>query len=137
VPPVPVGEGWDKCCHGILTAQAAEMAWWQRITYGTTAWRISMGRRQVVQSVNAALKGVFADLGRGFMRVMGVTNNDRHAGFHHGRLRSRNSITYTYICSIQTTHRLVRSMAHSRRWRTVAGFAGSPIVRFSARRIGR
>ena len=42
----------------------------QPITYGTTAWRISMGRRQVVESVNTALKGVFADLDRRFMRVM-------------------------------------------------------------------
>jgi hypothetical protein len=67
--------------HGILTAQAAEMAWWQRITYGTTAWRISMGRRQVVESVNAALKGVFTDLGRGFMRVMGVTKMTVMLGF--------------------------------------------------------
>jgi len=57
------------------------MAWWQRITYGTTAWRISMGRRQVVESVNAALKGVFTDLGRGFLRVMGVTKMTVLLGF--------------------------------------------------------
>ena len=70
VPLVPVAEGCQRCCRGILTAQAAEMSWWQRITYGTTAWRISTGRRQVVESVNAALKGVFTDLGRGFMAGM-------------------------------------------------------------------
>jgi hypothetical protein len=57
------------------------MAWWQRITYGTTAWRISMGRRQVVESVNAALKGAFTDLGRGFVRVMGVTKMTVMLGF--------------------------------------------------------
>jgi hypothetical protein len=81
VPLVPVEDGCEKCCNGILTALAAEMAWWQRITYGTTAWRISMGRRQVVESVNAALKGVFTDLGRGFMRVMGVTKMTVMLGF--------------------------------------------------------
>jgi hypothetical protein len=81
IPLVPVADGCDKCCSGILTAQAVEMAWWQRITYGTTAWRISMGRRQVVESVNAALKGVFTDLGRGFMRVMGVTKMTVMLGF--------------------------------------------------------
>jgi len=37
------------------------MAWCQRVAYGTTAWRISMGRRQVVESVDAALKGVSTD----------------------------------------------------------------------------
>jgi len=81
VPLVPVADGCEKCCTGILTAQAAEMAWWQRITYGTTAWRISMGRRQVVESVNAALKGPFTDLGRGFLRVMGVTKMTVMLGF--------------------------------------------------------
>jgi len=81
VPLVPVAEGCTRCCGGILTAQAAEMAWWQRITYGTTAWRISMGRRQVVESVNAALKGAFTDLGRGFLRVMGVTKMTVMLGF--------------------------------------------------------
>jgi hypothetical protein len=81
VPLVPVGEGCETCCGGILTATAVDMAWWQRITFGTTAWRISMGRRQVVESVNAALKGVFTDLGRGFLRVMGVTKMTVLLGF--------------------------------------------------------
>ena len=81
VPLVPIDEGCERCCDGILTAQAVEMAWWQRITYGTTAWRISMGRRQVVESVNAALKGAFADLGRGFLRVMGRTKMTVLLGF--------------------------------------------------------
>jgi len=81
VPLVPVDEGCKRCCGGILTAPAAEMAWWQRITYGTTAWRTSMGRRQVVESVNAALKGAFTDLGRGFMRVMGLTKMTVMLGF--------------------------------------------------------
>ncbi len=29
-----------------------ELPWWQSITFGTTAWRISMGRRQVVAAYN-------------------------------------------------------------------------------------
>ena len=40
-----------------------------------------MGRRQVAESVNAALKGAFTDLGRGFMRVMGVTKMTVMLGF--------------------------------------------------------
>jgi len=82
VPLVPIeGGGCQRCCDGILTASAAEMAWWQRITYGTTAWRISMGRRQVVESVNAALKGAFVDLARGFLRVMGTIKMTVMVGF--------------------------------------------------------
>ena len=53
-------------------AMPVELPWRQSITFGTTAWRISMGRRQVVESANSALKGAFADLSRGFFRIMGL-----------------------------------------------------------------
>jgi hypothetical protein len=79
--PLVAPTGRDRCCAGIQTALPVETAWWQRIPYGTTAWRISMGRRQVVESVNAALKGTFADLSRGFVRVMGVTKITVLLGF--------------------------------------------------------
>jgi hypothetical protein len=61
--------------------------------FGTTAWRLSMGRRQVVESVNAALKGTFADLSRGFFRVFGQTKMTillgfTVAGYNLDRIRS-------------------------------------------------
>src|SRR2546423_7049829 len=59
----------------------AELPWWQSITFGTTAWRISMGRRQVVESASSALKGAFADLSRGFFRVMGLVKTTVLLGF--------------------------------------------------------
>jgi len=59
------------CCAGILSASPSELGLTQQIPFGTTAWRISMGRRQVVESVNVALEGGFVDLARGFFRVMG------------------------------------------------------------------
>jgi hypothetical protein len=62
----------ECCCSGILTAMPVELPWWQSITFGATAWRVSMARRQVVESANSALKGAFADLSRGFFRVMGL-----------------------------------------------------------------
>ena len=70
-PLVDIPEATTCCCSGILTAMPVELPLWQRIPFGTTAWRIAMGRRQVVESVNAALKGAFVDLARGFLRVMG------------------------------------------------------------------
>lgn len=93
IPLVPIGEGCGACCNGILTAMPADLPWWQRIPFGTTAWRLSMGRRQVVESVNAALKGTFADLARGFIRVMGQTKMTvllgfTIAGFNLDRVRS-------------------------------------------------
>ena len=93
VPLVPVGDGCDRCCDGILTAMPAELPLWQRIPFGTTAWRLSMGRRQVVESANAALKGTFADLSRGFFRVFGQTKMTvllgfTIAGYNLDRIRS-------------------------------------------------
>ncbi len=78
-PLVPVDA--ERCCAGTVTVQAAELSRWQRILPGTTAWRISMGRRQIVESVNAALKGAFVDLARGFLRVMGLTKATILLGF--------------------------------------------------------
>jgi len=40
----------------ILTAIPVELPWWQSITFGKTAWRISLARRQVLGSANSALK---------------------------------------------------------------------------------
>ncbi len=93
VPLVPVDEGRERCCAGIITAMPVELPWWQRIPFGTTAWRLSMGRRQVVESVNAALKGTFADLSRGFFRVFGQTKMTillgfTVAGYNLDRIRS-------------------------------------------------
>ena len=80
-PLVEVGEGVTECCSGILSVVPAELGLNQRIPFGTTAWRISMGRRQVVESVNAALKGAFVDLARGFFRVFGQVKMTVLLGF--------------------------------------------------------
>jgi len=71
----------ECCCSGTLTAMPVEIPWWQSITFGTTAWRISLARRQVVESANSALKGAFADLSRGFFRVMGLVKTTVLLGF--------------------------------------------------------
>jgi hypothetical protein len=93
VPLVHLETGQMDCCQGIFTAMPVELPLWQRIPFGTTAWRISMGRRQVVESANAALKGAFADLSRGFVRVFGLTKvtvllGFTIAGYNVDRIRS-------------------------------------------------
>jgi hypothetical protein len=80
-PLVEMPEDVSTCCSGILTVAPTELGLHQRIPYGTTAWRISMGRRQVVESVNAALKGAFVDLARGFFRVFGKVKMTLLLGF--------------------------------------------------------
>ncbi len=52
-----------------------------------------MGRRQLVESANAALKGEFVDVGRGFQRAFGVTKITvllafSVAGYNVDRVRS-------------------------------------------------
>jgi len=61
------------CCQGIVSASPEELPLWQQFTPGTTAWRISMGRRNVVEGANGGLKGNFVNIERKFMRVMGLT----------------------------------------------------------------
>jgi hypothetical protein len=80
-PLVDLPETVTRCCSGIFSAPPAELPITQRIPFGTTAWRISMYRRQVVESANSALKGAFADLSRGFFRVFGRTKISVLLGF--------------------------------------------------------
>ena len=70
-PMVSLPDNTDCCCKGTISAPAVELPLTQTIPFGSTAWRISMNRRQVVESANAALKGSFVDCGRGFFRVFG------------------------------------------------------------------
>jgi hypothetical protein len=93
VPLVSVPDGAESCCSGTFTAMPAELPLWQRIPFGTTAWRLSMGRRQPVESANAGLKGGFAKMSRGFHRVFGLTKITvllafTAAGYNLDRLRS-------------------------------------------------
>jgi hypothetical protein len=72
VPLVPLHPG-TTCCNGTVTVSAAELPHRQRFFPGTTAWRISYGRRQVVEGVNAMLKGGFVDIQHKFFRILGLT----------------------------------------------------------------
>jgi len=80
-PLVSVPDDVTQCCSGILSAPPAELPITQKIPFGTSAWRISMYRRQVVESTNSALKGAYADLSRGFFRVFGRTKISVLLGF--------------------------------------------------------
>lgn len=71
-PLVDLPAGAD-CCKGVVSVSAEELPLWQQLAPGTTAWRIAMGRRQVVEGANAGLKGGFVNIERKFLRVMGLT----------------------------------------------------------------
>jgi hypothetical protein len=72
VPLVVLPPEKTSCCPGTISALPGDLPLVQRIPFGTTAWRISMNRRMSVESVNASLKGGFANIGRGFVRVFGL-----------------------------------------------------------------
>jgi len=80
-PLVELPEWVTQCCNGTLSAPPAELPLTQKIPYGTTAWRISMYRRQAVESVNAALQGAFTNIARGFVRVFGLVKITMLLGF--------------------------------------------------------
>ena len=67
---LPVGA---KCCDGIISVNAADLPFRQKLTPGTSAWRKSYRRRNVVEGVNAMLKGGFVNIQQKFFRVFGLT----------------------------------------------------------------
>ena len=67
---LPVG---TKCCVGIISVSAADLPFRQKLTPGTTAWRKSYRRRNVVEGVNAMLKGGFVNIQQKFFRVFRLT----------------------------------------------------------------
>jgi hypothetical protein len=72
VPLVELPEG-AKCCEGTITVNAADLPFRQKLTPGSTAWRMSYRRRNVVEGVNAMLKGGFVNVQQKFFRVFGLT----------------------------------------------------------------
>ena len=67
VPMVVLDSEQHTCCKGTVSAPPVDLPLTQRIPFGSTAWRISMNRRMAVESVNAALKGGFVNVQRGFL----------------------------------------------------------------------
>jgi hypothetical protein len=51
-----------RCCEGTISVKAADLPFRQKPTSGTTAWRKSYRRRNVVEGVNAMLKGGFVNI---------------------------------------------------------------------------
>ncbi len=82
-----------RCCDGTKSVSAADLPLWQRLAPGTTAWRKSFGRRQVVEGANAGLKGGFVNIERKFCRVLGLTKMTlllacTIAGYNRNRIRA-------------------------------------------------
>ena len=81
VPMVVLPAEQHTCCNGTVSAPPADLPLTQRIPFGSTAWRVSMNRRMAVESVNAALKGGFVNIRRGFLRVFGLLKSTVLFGF--------------------------------------------------------
>ena len=62
-----------KCCDGIISVSAADLPFRQKLTPGTTARRKSYRRRNVVEGVNAMMKGGFVNIQQKFFRVFRLT----------------------------------------------------------------
>jgi hypothetical protein len=123
---VPKGVG---CCGGSMSVSADDLALWQRISPGTTAWRISMGRRQVVEGANAGLKGGFVNIERKFFRVLGLVKTSillafAVAGYNVDRIRS-----FVDRMAVEVAARRPRSKRRQGTWTDLLGEAHRPAGR--------
>jgi len=64
-----------RCCGGTITITADEHPWRQPITFGTTAWRRSYGRRSLAESANSGLHAGPIHITRGYFRIFGLTKH--------------------------------------------------------------
>ena len=127
-PLVELPKGVHACCHGRLSAPPAELPLAQKIPFGTTAWRTSMNRRQVVESANAALKGGFTDVGRGYVRVFGLTKLQVLLGFTiaaYNLDRIRSFVAKRELESFESSRRAKRRLGT---WSALVGERGSRLV---------
>jgi len=72
-----------------ISVSAADLPLRQRLPTGTAAHNISMGRRQIVETMNAQLKGGFVDLEKGQFRVFGTDKIEFLLGFTIAALNVR------------------------------------------------
>jgi hypothetical protein len=72
-PLVVLPEGTTSCCEGILSIGADQLPLMQDTVFGTPAWSRSYGRRNIVESVNAGVKGGFTNIDRGYIRSLKST----------------------------------------------------------------
>lgn len=72
-PLVGLPEGATSCCDGVLSIGADQLPLMQDTIFGTPAWAQSYGRRNIVESVNASLKGGFTSIDRGYVRSLKTT----------------------------------------------------------------
>ena len=72
VPLVELPDG-PSAADGTISVNAADLPFRQKLTPGTTAWRKSYRRRNVVEGVNAMLKGGFVNIQQKFFRVFRLT----------------------------------------------------------------
>ena len=96
-PMVPRPED-GKCCPATVSASAEELPFWQRLPAGTTAWRKAMHRREVVEGVNAELKGKFVNMARGFLKVFGLAKLTLLLGFTIAGYNSAYSRSFMAKC---------------------------------------
>jgi hypothetical protein len=121
-PLVELPEG-ASCCGGTVSASAEELPLWQKLPAGTSAWRISMGRREAVEGANGMLKGGFVNIERKFHRVFGLTKTMlllafTLVGYNIDRIRSFKASTKA------TAERDAKRSRKKRRTGTWAGILG-------------
>ena len=70
---VQPGKTAKTCCNGVVTADTDATFLDQKTIFGTTAWWKAWGRRNIVESANAAFHGEYVDIGRNYTRFLKTT----------------------------------------------------------------
>jgi len=70
---VQPGKTAKTCCNGVVTADTDVTFLDQKTIFGTTAWWKAWGRRNIVESANAAFHGEYVDIGRNYTRFLKTT----------------------------------------------------------------
>ena len=54
--PYLAGITTEHCCDGLVTLNSTQLANYQNVPYGTTAWKHSYGRRNQIENTNSRLR---------------------------------------------------------------------------------
>jgi len=85
------------------------------------AWRISINRRMSVESVNAAFKGGFVNMVRGFFRVFGLTKMTALLGFTAAAVNVDRIRSYEAKLAENTPTPIFRARRRKGTWQALIG----------------
>lgn len=117
---VQPGNTAKTCCNGIVTADTDATFLDQKTIFGTTAWWKAWGRRNIVESANAAFHGEYVDIGRNYTRFLKTTKIQMflaHTIAGYNRRTVKHWLRLRELCDTQAPVKAKRKARKNRRRR--------------------